>query len=641
MERSQKSVGNLINNKKRNFYENKIRENTGKPKELWKTLKSMGLDNTKASSVNFCLKDDEQTLCFDTKSKIKVFKNFFSGLADELLQKLPCPSNRFGMDSVFAYYQSKGIGFSFFKLLSVSEEYVLKLLQETDKTKAPGIDGISGFFLKAGAEVLCKPITELCNLSISKSTFPSECKIAKLKPLYKKGPRTEAKNYRPISLLPIISKVIEKVVQNQTQCYLDQNNILYKFQSGFRSHYSSNSCLSYLQNKIANGFDSGLMTGMILIDLQKAFDTINHTKLLKKLKALGFSEESILWFQSYLTNRTFLVSVDNILSSSCNLKCGVPQGSILGPLLFLIYVNDMPQASDKCDLFLYADDSCLIFQSKDIDKIESVLNAEFSNLCDWFVDNKLSIHFGQDKTKSILFCSKGKFRKGNKLNISYNDIEIKQYSKVEYLGCILDETLSGESMALHAIKKINSKIKFLYRQNSFLNKDLRRLLCNALIQPHFDYAISAWFPNLNKALQRKLQISQNKCIRFCLQSGNRSHIGVNEFKALNWLPVKERSKSCLSTLVYKFFNNKSPVYMSDIFIPLDLKRSTRSSFQKLYQPNRKTSQGQNCLSYLGPSVWNSIPDSVKKSSSTISFKHNLKKHYFDVMSKHESDYFIR
>ena len=180
------------------------------------------------------------------------------------------------------------------------------------------------------------------------------------------------------------------------------------------------------------------------------------------MKHLGFSEEATLWFRSYLSNRKFIVHINKAISEPGDLSCGVPQGSILGPLLFLLYINDMPQAID-CDLLLYADDTCLIFQHKDIHEIETVLNRNFSVLCDWFVDNKLSIHFGEDKTKSILFSSKHKIKTIRSLNIQYKDISIKQYSKVKYLGCILDETLSGDSMALHVISKVNSRLKFLYR----------------------------------------------------------------------------------------------------------------------------------------------------------------------------------
>ena len=174
------------------------------------------------------------------------------------------------------------------------------------------------------------------------------------------------------------------------------------------------------------------------------------------------------------------MNLESCYSDPYNITCGVPQGSILGPLIFLIDVNDMPQAV-KSNLFLYADDSCLVFQGKDVIEIEKQFNEDFTNICEWFLDNRLSINFGEDKTKSILFASKRKIKRVPKLKIKFNNIQIKQHSKVTHLGFILDETMSEESMALKVINKINSRLKFLHRKNKFLNSALRRLLCNALI----------------------------------------------------------------------------------------------------------------------------------------------------------------
>ena len=186
----------------------------------------------------------------------------------------------------------------------------------------------------------------------------------------------------------------------------------------------------------------------------------------------------------------------------------------------------------NCDL-LYADDMGLIFQHKDINIIEQQLNRNFSNICDWFVDNKLSIHFVEDKTKSILFAPLNKCKKLRKLNISYGSLKIKQYLESHLLGCILDESLSGEPMALNFVSKINARLKFLYQKDKFLSPQLRRLLCNALIQPHFDYACSVWYPNLNNKFKTKSQTLQNKCVRFCLQLDNKVHVGITEFKQRN------------------------------------------------------------------------------------------------------------
>ena len=388
-----------------------------------------------------------------------IFKTFFSDVAKNLLEKLPTAPNRFNKISVSNYYKNLKL-IDKFQFSPVTEETINDILKNLDITKSAGIDNIAAIFIRDGAEILASPIAQLCNLSISTSLFPDDCKSAKVIPLYKKGCKTDPKNYRPISLLPLISKIIEKVIHDQTKSFLDENNILYNFQSGFRKKYSTDSCLSFLNDKISKGFDSSLYTGLILIDLQKAFDTIDHEILLEKMVCIGFSKNTVNWFRSYLSNRFFKVNINKTLSNSGKLACGVPQGSILGPLLFLIYVNDMPQAL-SCDLLLYADDSCLIYQHKDVKEIENILNINFSNLCDWFVDNKLSIHFGDDKTKCILFASKNKVKKAEPLNINYKGIVIKQHSKVNYLGCFLDESLSGESMKQNHIHTINSAMCFI------------------------------------------------------------------------------------------------------------------------------------------------------------------------------------
>ena len=189
----------------------------------------------------------------------------------------------------------------------------------------------------------------------------------------------------------------------------------------------------------------------------------------------------------------------------------------------------MPQAV-KCNLSLYDDDTCLVCQHNDVNEIEKQLNKDFESIYDWFVDNKVSIHFGDEKTKSVLFAAKFKIKKVRKLNVKYGNIQIKQHSKGKYLACMLNETISGETMALSVINKINKKLKFLYRKNRFLTRTLRRLLCNALIQPHLDFACSAWYPNLIKKLKNRIQTSENKYIRFCQQLDKMTHVSHKEFK---------------------------------------------------------------------------------------------------------------
>ena len=179
-----------------------------------------------------------------------------------------------------------------------SQEEVFKIMQNIDISEAAGIDNVSGTFLKDGPEILAKPLSEIWNLSITYRVFSNACKVAKRKPIFKKGKTTDPSNYRPFSLLPLFSIFLEKVIHDQTNAFLKENNLLYNYQYGFRTNYSTNLCLSFLTDKILKGFDEGLLTGMILIGLQKGFDTINHKIRFKKLKAMPFSEGCISWFQS-------------------------------------------------------------------------------------------------------------------------------------------------------------------------------------------------------------------------------------------------------------------------------------------------------------------------------------------------------
>ena len=193
---------------------------------------------------------------------------------------------------------------------------------------------------------------------------------------------------------------------------------------------------------------------------------------------------------------------------------------------------------------------------------------------------------------------------------------------------MLDETMCGETMALSVINKIKNKLIFLYRKNGFLTPALRRLVCNALIQPHFDYICSACYPNLTKNLKNRTQTSQNKCIRFCLQLDKMTHMSHKELETLNWLPVAERFNQCINSVVFKYVNNQCPNYLNEVFQTAPENNiQTRGSFQKLKCPFRKTNAGQMALSYIGPTIWSKIPDTLKRTKNLNTFKHNLKEHY--------------
>ena len=242
-----------------------------------------------------------------------------------------------------------------------------------------------------------------------------------------------------------------------------------------------------------------------------------------------------------------------------------------------------------------------------------------------FAIGSLTANFWENKTKSILFASKRKIKNAGKLNVKYKNIKIK-HLYVIYLGCILDETLYEELMDLRALNKINRKLKRFYRKHKFVTPTLRRVLCNAIVQPHLDYACSAWYPNLNEnAIQ--MQIVQSKCVRLCLMLDKRHQISSKGFESINWLPVNKRVHQCINAITFKFVNDACHIFLREVYeYAPQCRVESRSNSANLKVPFWKTNIRQNGLSYIGSSLWNNLPGSLKKTVLNT-FKHNLKKKY--------------
>ena len=384
-------------------------------------------------------------------------------------------------------------------------------------------------------------------------------KIARVKPLFKKNSPLDVGNYRPVSILSIVSKILERSVHLQLSNFLSENNLLFEFQSGFRDKYSTDTCLIHLLDHIRDNNAKGLFTGMVMLDLQKAFDTVDHSILCQKLEVLGVS--SLNWFKSYLSDRKQYVCVSGATSSPGFVSCGVPQGSILGPLLFLIYVNDMSLSIDHdCKLILYADDSAILFSHTCVDFISKKLGKVLESCSDWLVDNKLSLHLG--KTECMLFGPKRKLGKVEHFSIVCKEHVIKASQQVKYLGLYIDAKLCGESIVSSIVQKVNSRLKFLYRQARFLDQKSKFSLCSALILCHLDYSSSSWYSGLSKTLKRKLQICQNKVLRFILDLSPMHSVNSTVFDTLNMLNVDRRVKQMRLNHVFNIVHNTAPSYLS-------------------------------------------------------------------------------
>lgn len=521
-----------------------------------------------------------------------------------------------------------------FSLSIVGEDTVSKILLGISSDKATGLDGLPARFLRDGAVHVIGPLTHIINLTIYHGEIPKDLKTARVVPLHKKKSKTEVGNYRPVSVLTVVSKVLERVIYNQVQDYLQQKELLYDYQSGFRPSFSTDTCLIHLTDHIKNQIDKGNYTGMVLLDLQKAFDTVDHDILLMKLHSMGLSDTAVRWFKSYLTGRSQIVGVNGVNSHPKDIVCGVPQGSILGPLLFLIYVNDMERAV-SCKLLLYADDSALLISGKSVQDIELKLSMELTNVNDWLVDNKLSLHLG--KTESILFGSRIKIKRTANLNISCRGTKIASKQSVGYLGSNLDQTLSGEENCKKIVQISNSRLKFLYRQAKFLNLATRRTLVSALVQCHFDYAASSWYHSLSKMSKSKLQVCQNKLIRFVFDLGPRSHLGVADFKRIGWLPVEQRVWQTSLSHVHKVLHGHTAPYLhQDLTRVADIHSyNTRNSQQGLVVP-RSGSYGQKTFYFNAIKQWNKLPVCIQSIPTFSQFKLATKHHLFAFLQNQEN-----
>jgi len=373
-----------------------------------------------------------------------------------------------------------------------------------------------------------------------------------------------------------------------------------------------------------NNNTKGLYTGMVMFDLQKAFDTMDHNILCGKLKLMGV--ENTDWIMSYLSGRKQTVCVNNIFSDFKPVTCGVPQGSILGPLLFLCYVNDMSISIDPdCKLILYADDSAILYAHKDPHVISEKLSRVMDSCSNWLVDNKLSLHLG--KTECIVYGSKRKLKQLKDFNIECNGHKIEPTTAVKYLGVSIDNKLSGENIVNNIVSKVNSRLKFMYRNAKSLDTRTRKYLCSALIQCHIDYACSSWYPSLNKGLKDKLQICQNKIVRFIYGLGPRESINQCNLSDMSLLNVENRNKQLRLNHVFEIVKDKCPSYLKENFVYV---KDTHSYSTRANTYNFRVpicyGKGNVTFYYCAISDWNALPDTIKKIDNKHQFKLAVKNH---------------
>ena len=472
-----------IRNAKIHYYNEVFEENKKNIKATWKYIPEIICKSSnQGKTLNKIIVDSN--IITDPKEICDRFNEFFVGIGPKLASNINTENKK-----VFSSYLTHRIITSFSFTLVDQRDIETHILSLKTKTSF-GIDGISTKILKFLSPALTKPLSVIINQSLATGIFPTKLKIAKVLPLFKKDDSTIMDNYRPVSLLPSISKVFEKVAFDQLYRYFQDNNLLYPSLYGFRREHSTEFATLELTDRILQDIDARNLSLTVFMDLSKAFDTLDHSILLTKLKYYGIQDDELMWFSSYLTNRQQYVELDGISSELKPLFTGVPQGSILGPLLFLIYINDIPQSSQHFKYILYADDTTLSTTVQFRSATQIDINNELSNVHNWLAVNKLSLNV--KKTKYVLFHAMNKPTQGLVPDLAIDRINIERVSTFYFLYIHLNENMLWTTHIDTISSKIAQFSGILNRLKRFLPIYVLRTLYCSMVLSRLTYGILTW-----------------------------------------------------------------------------------------------------------------------------------------------------
>jgi len=595
-------------------------------RDYYKTLLDMGRTTVRAFWQHFRqvlpTKSQPSTLELHHKNSVhhsgseiaNAFNDHFSSIADSLIDNAHHCENDLTLLNDFI--DSKVPNDLTFDVPDFCVDYVSKALKNLDVKKGAGLDGLQPKFLVLAADVIAPSLTWIFNLSLRTGSVPSIWKVAKVIPLYKNGAMSDPGNYRPISILPALSKIFERHIHSHLMTHLDSNNLLYKHQSGFRTFHSCQTALTSMVDSWASDIDSNKLVGILLIDLRKAFDLVNHNILLTKLKLYKCSDHCVSLFSSYLSDRLQQTQFQNHLSNHADLSVGVPQGSILGPLLFLLYVNDLHLISNTSTFHMFADDSTFCTSSSDIHVIEKNLESDLSNISKWCAQNQMSLHLG--KTKSMLLTTRQKraHLPNGTLSVNFSGTNVECVSSHKVLGVVVNENLCWKEHCHVICTKVQKSLFLLRKLKNVLPKSAKLQFYNSFILPHLDYCSTIWF-NDHTDVTKPLNILQKRAMRLILNLPFDTP-SSQLYKALNWMSIDYRCKFNICTSVFKSIHNLTPAYLS--FFHFNSNRTRAAARGDLIIPHARKDIFKNTFRVLGAKLFNQLPSSVRDSPSLISFK---------------------
>lgn len=505
-----------------------------------------------------------------------------------------------------------------FSFSPVSEDMVLKKIASLNKRKSTGSDTIPPRLLKISAPCLAKPITKIINMSIEKCTFPDQLKDAEVAPIFKKGDNLDKVNFRPVSILSCVSKIFEYIYHAQIEEYF--NKIMSNLLSAFRKEYSCESVLVNMVEDWKKLLDKHEIIGTMMIDLSKAFDCLPHRLLLAKLKAYGFDNDACDLVRSYLENRRQRVKIGNTKGGWLNMSKGVPQGSILGPLLFNIFINDMFYTVGKlCDIYNYADDNNLSNHAKSLSEVKDRLETSSQSAITWFKGNNMGAH--PEKFQSmVLGCKNVQDLHGFSFTVGDFNVEPSENAKI--LGVKVDNDLNFNVHISEICAKAARQLNALARLSKVLQKDVKMTLFNCFILSNFNYCSLVWHHcgTLNTLKMEKIQ---ERGLRLVFNDYDSSYKVLLKSAGKDLLYVSRLKR--LALFVFKALNNIGPSYLCDSYEQKQSHYDLRCKSRVVQPKVKSTTYGLNSLRYQGASLWNQLPNDLKECTDVKSFKALLHK----------------
>ena len=593
----------LIRQAKANYYQNSFTQVKNDHKETWKLINKILYRGSKAESLPEYM-NVSGTQINSQQEIVDALNEHFATIGVKLSDQIGSPNES------YTNYLTENIPHRF-TFQSVDTNDVKQAIKDLLPKVSTGRDGISTKMLKQIRNEISEPLKIVINQTFQTGIFPAQLKTARVKALFKKGNTHDPNNYRPISLLPAISKVFEKIMLKQLRNYFTLHSLLFKSQYGFRNRHSTELATLELLDRVITAMDENKIPFNIFIDLSKAFDCLNHRILLHKLHYYGIRDTSLLLLQNYLSERTQFVAHDNIKSNIAEITTGVPQGSILGPFLFLVYMNDFSKSSNKLNMINYADDTTLISTVNSFISSEEI-TEELDKINRWIRANKLTINVG--KTKAMFFHTKHK--RINRPDIYLNDALIETVDEFNYLGILLDKHLSWKPQQIAVTKKISQVTGILAKLKNFLPIHILKTIYTSLIASHLNYCILAW--GAETAMVAK---AQKKAIRIISNAKINAHTEPL-FKKHNLLKAEDICKLQELKFFFRLMNNSLPHYFQHnyIFFHADAHNYPTRSRHAITLPRFRHEFFRYNLRYRITQTVNNAPDLIIGKTNTHSFQ---------------------